>query len=177
MKKIIILIIILIVDIILIGYFTHKLITLNDYTNSIYVVTSSNGHTMFYELNNYGRKREVPRFEYNYDDIYYLKGCFDSHLEETCRVTDINDNDIEYDETISKIIKKTSLLEKNILTTKIIKEKDNYYVITELNVNWHSPYNLYKYDNNNLIKIYTFENEEVIAIKEDLWKEYLYTIV
>ena len=71
-----------------------------------------------------------------------------------------------YFEKISKLISKKE--KHSIIGATIIKRNDEYYVVVELNVNLWTPYKLYKYDKkrNKLKLVYTFDNENVVGIKE-----------
>ena len=81
MKKIFLLIILLIIIIFITGIVFYEFVYLNDYTNSVYVVATSDGHTKFYEINDRGGKREVPRFDYDYENIYYPRDCYYSYID------------------------------------------------------------------------------------------------
>lgn len=147
--------------------------------SSIFVVTQDeeNDKVYYYEVNDRVYKRKVKEFDYDENDIYYLNGCFDSYIDrpsnkivnyrlDACTIVDKNDNEINIDETLNRIIDLITNVDHTIFKSKIIRLKDDYYVVVALNVNWHSPYELYKFKNNRLSYIYTFESEDVIAIKE-----------
>ncbi len=149
------------------------------FVNSIYVVTKdvTNEEIYYYEVNDREYKRKTKNFDYDENDIYYLNGCFDSYIDrpsnkivnyrlDACTIVDKNDNEINIDETLNRIIDLITDVDHTILKSKIIRLKNDYYVVVALNVNWHSPYELYKFKNNRLSYIYTFESEDVIAIKE-----------
>lgn len=159
-----------------IGYTT---IYKNDFSNSIYVITKekSGNAILYYEVNDRRNTRKVDKFECN-NEIIYLKGCFNSYLDhkknkvlnkynKMCQVVDSNYNHIKNNKDVDSIIKLMAKLEHGMIEPKIIKTKNNYYVVVPLDVNWQSPYDLYKYENNKLKFIYTFESEDIIGIKDD----------
>lgn len=82
-------------------------------------------------------------------------------------LTDEDGHPIEITPIISDIFEETSELEHEIFTMKIFKQGNEYFVYVELNVNWWAPCSLYYYnqDSSRLIKLHTFDNEEVIGIK------------
>jgi hypothetical protein len=50
---------------------------------------------------------------------------------------------------------------------ELIKDGSEYFVYIELNVNWWSPCTLYYYnqDTSKLVELYTFDDEQVTALK------------
>ncbi len=176
MKKIILLSILLVIDLFVLGVVIFKLISLNSFNNSLYIVTSGQGHTNFYEINNRGGQRQIPRFDYDYKNIYYPKDCIESYVDNgkvlnkytpnTCHIMDSYDNLIELDDTLVDIIKEVSKLRHDLMNIRIMKTENYYYVSVEYNVNWQSPYRLYKYEDNELKEIITLEGEDIIYVKE-----------
>jgi len=163
----------------LISYSFLKLEKKNDYDNSIFVVTKDERNDLirYYEINSYGYERNVDNFEYDNNELLYFNNCFESYIDRNknkvlnkrtnrCEILDKNKDNIIIDEKYDDIINKVSGLEHDIMESKMIKINDNIYVVVVLNVNWWSPYKLYKYDNNKLKHLYTFDGEDVIAIKE-----------
>ena len=149
------------------------------FINSIFVVTKDhiNGKIYYYEVNDREYKRKTKKFDYEENEIYYFDGCFSSYIDrpsnkvlntrlDGCTIIDKDNNEIVIDSTLNKIIDLVSELEHDIFMSKIIKLNSDYYIVVELNVNWHSPYELYKYKGNRLSYIYSFESEDIIAIKE-----------
>lgn len=151
------------------------------FTNSksnISIVTKRwKGETLsYYEINDQQEKRTIKKFKYEPNNALYLENCFDSYrikynktnayMEESCKVLDKDRNLVEYDDTINDIINLISNLEHAILESKIIIVDNDYYVDVAFNVNLWTPYELYKYENSKLKIIYTFNDEEVIYIKE-----------
>lgn len=164
---------------IIIFFICYLMVYKNDYSNSIYVITRKEGSydISYYEVNDRRNIRRTDKFEHN-SEIIYLKGCFNSYIDhkknkvlnkynKICQVVDSNYNHIKNNKDIDSIIKLMAKLEHDMIEPKIIKTKNNYYVVVPLNVNWHSPYDLYKYENNKLKFIYTFESEDIIGIKDD----------
>lgn len=149
----------------------------NNYDDSIFVVTKNerNQSIGYHEINNYGYERKVNNFEYYNNEILYFDNCFESYLGKNkvlnkrtniCKILDANNNEIIIDEKYDDIINNVANLEHDIMYSKIIKTNDNIYVIIALNVNMWSPYRLFKYENNQLNLLYTFDGEDIIAIKE-----------
>ena len=158
-----------------------ELLEQNYYDNSIFVVTKNerNNSISYYEINDYEDKRTVDKFEYSNNELLYFNNCFESYIDRErnkvlnkrtnrCEILDDNKDNIIIDEKYDDIINKVSDLEHDIMESKMIKINDNIYVVVALNVNMWSPYKLYKYDNNKLNHLYTFDGEDVIAIKENL---------
>lgn len=149
------------------------------FINSIFVVTKdkTDEKIYYYEVNDREYKRKTKKFNYEENEVYYFEGCFQSYIDrpsnkvlntrlDGCTIIDKENNEVTIDSTLDKIIDLVSNLEHDIFRAKIIKVDNDYYIVVELNVNWHSPYDLYKYKNDRLSYIYTFESEDVIAIKE-----------
>lgn len=158
------------------GYF---ILFKNNFENSIYVVTKneSNNKLSYYEVNDRDYKRKTKEFEYEDNEVIILESCFESYIErnkvlnkktEKCKIFDSNHNEIEKYEILENIINLVSELEHDILQAKVMKVRENYYVIVLLNVNLWSPYDLYRYENNKLEHLYTFDGEDVIGIKEKI---------
>ncbi len=153
----------------------------NNYDHSIFVVTKdqSNDEIRYYEVNDYEYKRKVMQF--SYEDNKYIKfdKCFDSYIDKNarkvlnkrldeCKLLDGDGNEISIDDTYNDIINQVSNLEHDIVDfeSKIFRTENSIYVVIEFNVNLWTPYKLYKYDNHFLNRVYTFDGEDVIAIKE-----------
>ena len=154
-----------------------------DYTNSIYVITENvtDKATNYYEINDERRLRLTDFFNQDKKEVYIFKNCFISHIdtdvgktlndfkEDTCTVTDDMYNTITLDDT-SKTILKTiaNKLYNEITDVKIIKVNEHYYTTVNFAIRMHNPYKFYYYDlkNNKLNHIYTFQDEDVIGIKE-----------
>lgn len=156
------------------GYF---ILFKNNFETSIYVVTQneSDKKLSYYEVNDREYKRKTKKFEYKDNEIIILKDCFESYIvgnkvlnrkTEECRIFDSNSNEIEKYEILENIINQISELEYDIFKAKIIKVNETYYIVVELNVNLWSPYDLYRYENDKLVHLYTFDGEDVIGIKE-----------
>ena len=159
-----------------IGYF---FLYTNNFKNSIYVVTknTSKNTLSYYEVNDRKYERKANKFEYENNETITFQNCFESYIDrnknkvlnkrmEECKILDSNNSEMESDETIENIINLISDLEHDIMKAKAIKVEENYYVVVALNVNLWSPYDLYKYENNKLRKLYTFDDEDIIGIKE-----------
>lgn len=178
MKKIFLLCISLIIILFITGILIYEFVYLNDYTNSLYVVASSDGHTKFYEINDHGGKREVPRFDYDYENIYYPVGCFEAYIDrdknkvlnnltlQTCHIVDQLENEVEPDDTLLAIIEEISKLEHDLLRVRINQTEKAYYVTVELNVNWIEPYDFYKYEDGKLNRIISLDGEDILYVKE-----------
>ena len=170
-----------IVGILLLIYGSFCLIynDLNDFTNSIFVITEDEytKQTIFYEVNDKENKREVKKFESNVDMVYSVSNCYDHDWDrkyknkitwDTCKIVDENEINVEINKDFKNILLDIQKKEESsIFEIKIFEIEKNYYVAVTLNVNIWSPYNLYYYNskNKNLEFIYTFSNKAVKGIK------------
>lgn len=155
-----------------------------DFKNSISVITSDHltNELYYYKINKWKYKRKINEFKSDEIEIFEVdNNCYNDHIDlenhkflnqlniEKCTIKDSMKNDVEINGYFEKILERVSKKEKHsIIGTAIIKENDEYYVVIELNVNLWTPYKLYKYDKkrNKLKLIYTFDNENVVGIKE-----------
>ena len=176
----------IIVSSILIIFFINRKITNDNFKNSketYYLVTKdlSNGNKKnYYEINDKGQIRKIDKFKYSEVEYYKLKDCFDSYVnhdvnkvlntytQETCKAYDKNDNEIELNDTMIKMIKEASKLEHSIygFHDKIIIVDGEYFMNLSFNVNIWDPYKVYKFDGKKLKHLYTFDNQEIIYIKK-----------
>lgn len=176
----------IIVSSILIIFFINRKIINDNFKNSketYYLVTKdlSNGNKKnYYEINDKGQLRKVKKFKYSEIEYYKLKNCFDSYVnhdvnkvlntytQETCKAYDKNDNEIELNDTMIKMIKEASKLEHSIygFHDKIIIVDGEYFMNLSFNVNIWDPYKVYKFDGKKLKHLYTFDNQEIIYIKK-----------
>lgn len=176
----------IIVSAIPINFFINRKITNDNFKNSketYYLVTKdlSNGNKKnYYEINDKGQLRKVEKFKYSEIEYYKLKNCFDSYVnhdvnkvlntytQETCKAYDKNDNEIELNDTMIKMIKEASKLEHSIygFHDKIIIVDGEYFMNLSFNVNIWDPYKVYKFDGKKLKHLYTFDNQEIIYIKK-----------
>ena len=167
-------------------FFINRKITNDNFKNSketYYLVTKdlSNGNKKnYYEINDKGQLRKVEKFKYSEIEYYKLKNCFDSYVnhdvnkvlntytQETCKAYDKNDNEIELNDTMIKMIKEASKLEHSIygFHDKIIIVDGEYFMNLSFNVNIWDPYKVYKFDGKKLKHLYTFDNQEIIYIKK-----------
>lgn len=149
---------------------------LNDFTNSIFVITQSNfnNEIKYYEVNDNKNIRVVDEFQSQANEFYTDDSCFDHTVEinklnfEKCEFEDKNKNIVETNELFKNILTNISKVEESwVSEVKILKTNEKYFVMTRLNVNLWTPYVLYEYNvnNNELKHIYTFSNEDVIGIK------------
>ena len=148
--------------------------------NYVYIVTESdyNGEINYYKIDGNNNVYESRKFEYKENKRLSLSRCFDSYIDHdknkvlnkltmnTCKVLDNDDNEVQYNDDILSIIKLISKLEHEIVSNDIVVLNNEYYVIVSLNVNWWTPYSLYKYENNTLKKVITLDGENIIAIKK-----------
>ncbi len=83
------------------------------------------------------------------------------------KITDDHDETVPITPILSSILQKTAELGHDMITVDIIEDGDEYFVYTELNVNWWSPCCLYYYDQSqdSLRELYTFDNEELVSIE------------
>ena len=163
---------------------TLLLIRKYNFNNSIFVITSDDltNELHYYEINKWKYKRKINEFKSDEIEIFKVdNNCYNDRTDlenhiflnqliiEKCTIKDNLENNIEINGYLEKIIKLVSKKEKHaIIGNTIIKTNDEYYVIVGLNVNLWTPYELYKYDKkrNKLKLIYTFDNENVVGIKE-----------
>ena len=147
--------------------------------NHLYVVTKSeyNGDISYYKVDKKLRLSEANKFDYEPLNALELSGCFNSYTDreeneelnkldkKNCKIIDSENNKVSSNKDIDNIIKLVSKTPHVIVFTKIIPINGDYYVVTLLNVNYWSPYTLYKYEDNTLKRIYRFDGENVIALK------------
>lgn len=154
---------------------------INNFDNSLFIITRNElvDQTKYYEVNYKENKRQVKKFESQVDNVYTARGCLNWHdvvgiypneiTWETCEIVNENEEKIKLNKVFKNIISNVQKeqLEHAIFEIKILKVKDDYYVVVTLNVNFWTPYELYYYDNKTkeLNKIITFSNEDVIGIK------------
>ena len=170
-----------IIGILLLIYGSFSLIfrDLNDFTNSIFVITEDE-HTEqieYYEVNYSGNKREVDKFKSEVDIIYNTSGCYTWDSDEkyinqitwdTCEILDENQNRIEINEDFKNILVDVQKNEESaIFEIKIFKIENNYYVVVPVNVNMWTPYDFYYYNlkEEKLEFIDTFSCKDIIGIK------------
>ena len=160
-----------------INYLNNK----NNFENSISVVTEDENSQkkQYYEINEYkNRKKLKNSFIYD-NEIYNLENCYFSYINNNKVLNKLNEekcNSLKTysdDENIINIIYKISNLEHDIISAKILKTNNNYYIVVSLNVNMWSPYDLYLYDKNlnTLILLYTFDGEDIIGINDESFKK------
>ena len=160
-----------------INYLNNK----NNFENSISVVTEDENSQkkQYYEINEYkNRKKLKNSFIYD-NEIYNLENCYFSYINNNKVLNKLNEekcNSLKTysdDENIINIIYKISNLEHDIISAKILKTNNNYYIVVSLNVNMWSPYALYLYDKNlnTLILLYTFDGEDIIGINDESFKK------
>lgn len=159
------------------GCFSLLFKDLNDFTNSIFVITQNENteEIKYYEVNYQSNKRQVEEFESDVDEIFSTDECYDSsngNINEltwdTCNIFDENDNIIEISEELKNILINIQKNQESVIfEIKILKLEDDYYVVEALNVNMWTPYEFYYYNSKNeeLEYIYTFSNEDVVGIK------------
>ncbi len=152
---------------------------INDYTNSIYVMTQKDesGKIAYYEINDRKNYREVEKFKPAKSKVLTLNNCYnmkkvkeesETSLEELCTLRDSQNDAVYLTQDLRNIV---SLIGKKvhheILVGKVIILDDDYYVVIRTNVNWYSPCDLYKYnkEKKELEIIYNFNKEEVVGIK------------
>ena len=147
--------------------------------NHLYVVTENeyNGDISYYKVDKKLRLSEANKFDYEPLNALELSGCFNSYTDreeneelnkldkKNCKIIDSENNKVSSNKDIDNIIKLVSKTPHVIVFTKIIPINGDYYVVTLLNVNYWSPYTLYKYEDNTLKRIYRFDGENVIALK------------
>ncbi len=174
--KILIVIIVIVVSLIIIYSLYRYMLYKNDYINSIYVMTDKG----YYEVNDRKNARKVNKFASDEVKIFNLNNCTKSYINrqknivsnelsmDTCEIT-LDGEVIVDDNMIYNILNEIVYLEHDLMKIKIIQTNKNYYVVTELNVNLWSPYEFYYYDkkSNKLKYIYTFDDEEIIGVKEN----------
>ncbi len=148
-----------------------------NYYNSIEVITRNYDDKInYYEINYSGCKRKIDKFQPDSMHKYTLLNCYDSfknqilnEVQDDCLIIDEKNNEkIKLDDSnLKDIVYEISKINHDIVDAKIIKVNDKYFPVVSLNVNWWSPYELYYYENNKLIKIVTFDDEDIIGIKEN----------
>ncbi len=73
-------------------------------------------------------------------------------------------------DVLKKALEKVDEVQEHQIIRKKIFETDQYYYIaTDLNVNWHDPVDLYRYDKKNrkIMRIGAFENVEILGIRDN----------
>ena len=153
-----------------------------DFINSIYVITENDSHdgVNYYEINNNGKIKEVSNFEEDKYEKYIFNDCFISHVdidsgkilneykENTCIITDSNNNNINLDDNLKDIVNRTTNFVNQITNLTIYKVNEHFYPMISFKLSTHNSYKLYYYDidNKKLKHIYTFNDKYVIGIKE-----------
>ena len=154
---------------------------INDFTNSIYVITQDE-HTdkiNYYEVNYKANGRKTEKFDSEVEEIFNTRNCFDSFIKDgnvvnqltldSCKIEDEEKNLIELTDDFKNIIENVLVVQPDhdVFEIKILKIKNNYYVVVPLNVNMWTPYCFYYYNSNThqLEHIYTFSCKDVIGIK------------
>lgn len=163
------------------GSFSFIFKDFNDYTNSIFVITQDE-HTdkiNYYEVNYKFNTREIEKFDSEVEEIFNTKNCFDSFIKDgdvvnqltldSCKIEDEEENLIELTDDFKNIIENILVVQPNhdVFEIKILKIKNDYYVVAPINVNMWTPYYFYYYNSNTkqLEHIYTFSCKDVIGIK------------
>ena len=146
----------------------------------LYIVTKDdfNDEIDYYKVDKKLDLTESNKFDYEENEMLSIVSCFKSYVDrdsnkvlnklnkKTCKVKDKDGNIVTSNKKIDNIIKLVSKLKHDIILANVVNLDNEYYVIIELNVNWWSPYYLYKYDNNRLRRIYCFDGKNVIALKK-----------
>jgi len=163
------------------GSFSFIFKDFNDFTNSIFVITQDE-HTdeiNYYEINYKFNTREINEFDSEVEEIFNTRNCFDSFIKDgdvvnqltldSCKIEDQEKNLIEITDDFKNIIENVLVVQPNhdVFEIKILKIKNNYYVVVPINVNMWTPYYFYYYNSNTkqLEHIYTFSCKDVIGIK------------
>lgn len=149
------------------------------YKNPIFVITQDeNNKIKYYKIDKTNNYIKTKPFISDPVSTYFIYGCTETYLdkekgkflnkldEKYCEIERENQKE-RITQNFKDIIKSITTLEHDIWDKKILKHHNNYYLVISLNVNLSSPYNLYRYDTktNELIKICTFEGEDVMGIK------------
>ena len=146
----------------------------------LYVVTKDdyNDEINYYKVDQKLILSESDKFEYEENDVLHLSVCFKSYIDHNknevlnkldknnCKVMDNDWNVTSSNEDLDNIIKLVSNLEHDIILSDVVKLNEDYYVIIGLNVNFWSPYYLYKYEDNKLKRIYCFDGEKIISLNQ-----------
>lgn len=146
------------------GSTSLKVITRGESTNEVnYIAIDSNGNS-----------REINKFVSDELKIYNASSrCFSSYIENNkvrnklieIEFDDIDDS-LKTDEIVRDICMSAERLEHAIWEFQIFKLADDYFALIKLNVNWHSPCDLYQYDINEkeLKLLYSFDSVDIIGL-------------
>ena len=148
-----------------------------NYDSSINIITRSyDAKINYYEINHSKCDRKIDKFQSDSMQKFTLLNCYDSfknrilnEIQDECMILDESNKEkikLE-DSNLKDIVYEISKIDHDIVDAKIIKVNNVYYPVVSLNVNLWNPYEIYYYENNSLIKIATFDDEDVIGIKEN----------
>lgn len=153
----------------------------DNFFNEILVETQniSDKKHNYYEINQRKYKKNISKFKIDSITYKISNSCFNSSNSKKddknlnklslnkCRIIDQNNKEIKIKDDYKNIVKLLLKLERKIVDGKIFKIQQDYYVSVGFDSNFHTPYNLYKYNykKNRLDLLYTFDNEKVLGIK------------
>ena len=116
------------------------------------------------------RKMDIHPFES--DPLQTCCADLDDHFSaygtvQSAHLYDESGKLVDNTEPIERILEHVADIEHLIIRMKILRQRDLYFVVVELNVNWWSPCILYYYDakNDQLVELYTYDDKEIVGIK------------
>ena len=150
------------------------------YEKPIFVITQDeNNHKIhYYKVDRKNNFEKTTPFISEPINVYTVYGCTESYIDhkqnkvlnkldkEYCEI-EKDGKAVEINSDFKGIINDMTELEHDIWDQKILEYKNDYYLVISLNVNLWTPYELYKYDKETkkLVKICTFDGEDVIGLK------------
>ena len=145
------------------------------YRESVYLNENTlSDKKSFYSVSKYRKAERITEFKDDEIDIYTASpGAYDSYIGKGVNffakkeLYDIDGKDVEMTPVLSDIMEMVAGIENDIMLMQILKDGDEFFVYTELNVNWWSPCVLYYYDqgSKSLRELYTFDNERIIGLR------------
>ena len=174
-------------SILLLNYFLQKSLppieTGPPYEQPIFVITKPEDKKKlkYYKIDRMNNYIETDHFVSDSFTTYDVYGCLKAYIDhdknkvlnklddEYCEIKQENKN-IEIAGDFYDIVNAMVSIEGDThFYQKILKYKNEYYVVVSLNVNLWTPYKLFKYDKESkqLVKICTFDGEDIVGLKID----------
>lgn len=137
------------------------------------IIGEQNGETYFFGVTKEGKNGLIPEFEgtsVRYDAKY---GCFhteiiDGNVQSFFNKADLVDeekNEIEETPLMVEIMERSaSMTDHDIFHYSLFDCDGTYFVAMELNVNWVSPVHLYRWEENDLVKVSSWDGIRIKSI-------------
>jgi hypothetical protein len=129
----------------------------------------------YYHVTGLGMTRKIGEFEPDEIAVYKLEDMFQSDVVNGKIVNKVSDPDWENSDgtkaedtdILNRILEQALKIEHAVFSVKILKDKEEYFVVCELNVNWQEPFELYHYkeEKDELEYVARFEGEDVVGVR------------